>query len=135
MRKSHPGKGGSLEPCGAAMTINSKSQVSGLGYIYTRTDKQLPSARRRKIESIAFWLVGDFRLPSRWCAPFFDDGRTRVCSGPLPSAGPDIDAVWIWEPSGYQREVGLANSLYPGHRIAEDIASLIPGAVVADGRP
>ena len=86
---------------------------------------------RPSFDKIAFWIIGEFQLPSRWQVQPFTNPATRVCFGRFLPHG---DAVWLWEPCGLQREIGIA---FPGlgHVLAQEIADLIPGAIVADGRP
>lgn len=87
----------------------------------------------QKARALAHWLSGDFRLPYRWhVSPFNSDRPVTVVSdfdtGPVRIRDRKA-AIFIWYPSGFLKEVGLAPHTW-SKAIASDIADAIGGPLV-----
>lgn len=92
--------------------------------------------QRKALHSVAFWLRPS-KLPfrRRWVAQPGNEPRPMVCYGNFPGEPTwrHNDNVWIWQPSGYLQDLGTA-WMMSGDMIAENVAKLIPGAIVVDCR-
>lgn len=99
----------------------------------TSADTQTAVRQRRAAESVSFWKVSDFALPTRWAVQPFAERATRICFG-RRSEAPVGDYLWLWYASGFVKPLGI---VVPGvgASLAAQLADAIPGAMVADGRP
>ena len=104
-------------------------------YRADRHAAQTAAKQRRVAQSIALWKKSDFTLPTRWMAQPFDIIAPRVCYGPVDERDYlQGEFLWLWQPSGYMRAIGIMPSLL-APSLAAELADAIPGALVADGRP
>ena len=87
----------------------------------------------RRLRSVANWISGEFRLPYRWhVSPFDSDVPVTVVmdmdTGHV-RLGDRKAAIFIWYPSGFLAEIGLAPHTW-SRAVASDVADMIGGPLV-----
>lgn len=137
-KRNGPARGCSLSPSHDRSLVSFRDRnerYAETGDFTTPADlPDLTADQRKALHSVAFWLRPS-KLPfrRRWVAQPGNEPRPLVCYGNFPGDPSWRHNVWIWHPSGYLQDLGTA-SMSSGDMIAENVAKLIPGAMVVDCR-